>query len=838
MGKTTLVREVLRGVRAIDTRRSAGRVLQRDVPFGVLDELLQGSVSDAFEADADDPVIWTLRGADLLTDEVTATTTTQPAVLVVDDLQWVDTASVVALDRTLPRLAIEPVTVLVALRPEARTRSEVAALLDSVAAFQPEHISVPALSREESEILVRHIAPERSSDEVAAIARHGAGNPLYLKHLACADEGQVSLGPVVAAHLRGLPQETSAMLRIAAVGGEVLEQDILQAVMGRDVTASLEIAEASGLVGRDGPAWRFEHDLIREAVAEACTPAERNGHLRTLATALSQRRGPHSSTEAAVHVVAAGPPFSHMELDIIDAAARACLSTDPGRSQELWGLLAEVVPKNDPRHEIARASVQEAQLWTRDRDPVDAKTAMRRLHRLYAKNALMPHDIGGAERVFRSDLKGQSLDDALATLVSLRPDGNIVEELTSREASLSELARIRLQIARSDLASLKGDLYGAAELARQAVTRAGSLPDTDETRINAMTVAGARLAALVTSQREGLDLLASATRSAEAAGRPDLQARAAYYSASAHHMWADWDQAHGLFSTVVSMEADVGGPLPSHARNALLGMAVDQGDRAAIGRLTPRPEDWDADVRFQMGADAALTGENGKAMRIFGALAADEGQSQTLRAGALAMYAASAMLTDDNGGRQFVRSVARTLAPEGILAFASRTVALALVELDLSSWPDGLEAEAPLIPAAAAAEGKGLVHWRLGQSDEAIQSFTKARKVWDKCGADARLSRVDSWLRDLGIPTNAPPNRGRPRFGWESLTRAELRVAALIAEGLKYRDIADQLFLSRRTVESQAANILRKLGLRNRGELAAAYLRRGDASASPEAVKT
>src|SRR5262245_50296369 len=64
---------------------------------------------------------------------------------------------------------------------------------------------------------------------------------------------------------------------------------------------------------------------------------------------------------------------------------------------------------------------------------------------------------------------------------------------------------------------------------------------------------------------------------------------------------------------------------------------------------------------------------------------------------------------------------------------------------------------------------------------------------------------------------------GRPTFGWGSLTATETKVAALVVEGLTNREIGEQLIMGRETAKSHVASILRKLGLSNRTQLAAAY---------------
>ena len=59
----------------------------------------------------------------------------------------------------------------------------------------------------------------------------------------------------------------------------------------------------------------------------------------------------------------------------------------------------------------------------------------------------------------------------------------------------------------------------------------------------------------------------------------------------------------------------------------------------------------------------------------------------------------------------------------------------------------------------------------------------------------------------------------------EKLSRRELQVAMKIMEGLPNKLIARELFISERTVKFHCANIYRKLDIRNRGSLMAAYFK-------------
>jgi DNA-binding NarL/FixJ family response regulator len=60
--------------------------------------------------------------------------------------------------------------------------------------------------------------------------------------------------------------------------------------------------------------------------------------------------------------------------------------------------------------------------------------------------------------------------------------------------------------------------------------------------------------------------------------------------------------------------------------------------------------------------------------------------------------------------------------------------------------------------------------------------------------------------------------------GIAGLSEREREVARLIAEGSSNREIADRLVVSPKTVERHVTNILAKLGMRNRTELASRIL--------------
>ena len=73
-------------------------------------------------------------------------------------------------------------------------------------------------------------------------------------------------------------------------------------------------------------------------------------------------------------------------------------------------------------------------------------------------------------------------------------------------------------------------------------------------------------------------------------------------------------------------------------------------------------------------------------------------------------------------------------------------------------------------------------------------------------------------LRHARLGTQPTPDEDSPL---EALTRAEREVATRVSDGLTSRQIAEDLFVSPRTVDSHLTNIYRKLDINTRARLAA-----------------
>jgi DNA-binding CsgD family transcriptional regulator len=126
---------------------------------------------------------------------------------------------------------------------------------------------------------------------------------------------------------------------------------------------------------------------------------------------------------------------------------------------------------------------------------------------------------------------------------------------------------------------------------------------------------------------------------------------------------------------------------------------------------------------------------------------------------------------------------------------------------------------------AGACEDAGTALARQGYPDRARPLIEKALKIYEHLDAARDLARVEAGLRQAGIRRGSRGPRGRPQFGWLSLTPAEQAVASLVADGLSNPQIGDRLYISRRTVQTHLAHVFAKLDIASRAQLAAQVTR-------------
>ena len=117
-------------------------------------------------------------------------------------------------------------------------------------------------------------------------------------------------------------------------------------------------------------------------------------------------------------------------------------------------------------------------------------------------------------------------------------------------------------------------------------------------------------------------------------------------------------------------------------------------------------------------------------------------------------------------------------------------------------------------------EGRALA--ATGERREAIAMLRRAENELDACGSLRVRDEVRRELRRLGARAEPRGPSTSGDSGMTSLTKRELEIAALVTDRKTNREIANELFLSGKTVESHLRHIFFKLGVSSRVEVARA----------------
>lgn len=323
-----------RGMRIL---RATGVASEMSLPFAGLHQLLRPIVSSieplpAPQRDAaraalglsDDPAPGLFRVALAVLNLLGEATRDAPALLVVDDAHWLDRSSADVLGFVARRLEDEPILMLAAVREGAPSVLEEIGLPE----WRLDPLAPPA---------ARALLRERASGLTPAmrdrLVEEAAGNPLALVELpagADATAGALPWLPLTArlerafaSRVSELAPHTRALLLVAAVNdGEAVSETLeattvlVGAVLG---AGDLAPAVCERLVEVDGSALRFRHPLIRSAIYQAAGAAQRQAAHAALAGVVAG-----DADRAAWHRAAASPgPDEAVALDLERAADRA-----------------------------------------------------------------------------------------------------------------------------------------------------------------------------------------------------------------------------------------------------------------------------------------------------------------------------------------------------------------------------------------------------------------------------------------------------------------------------------------------------------------------------------
>lgn len=256
----------------------------------------------------------------------------RPTVLILDDLQWADVASLRLFSHLMGRLP-ESTAIIGALRDRVPLLAPGLAQVLAAASRLPGHrrFRLGPLGLSEVTALVRHETGHDPGDAVTrAIYDRTAGNPFFVRELSrlLQEAGTLrdghssapagvpsSVRDVVRDRMAGLDERARDLLQVAALIGRTVDLRLLSGAAGvavADCLEQLEPVQALSLLesGPEDPsALRFAHDLVRESVSETTTKQQSvRLHLR-VADALERIYADDEAVaeRLAYHLWAAGP---------------------------------------------------------------------------------------------------------------------------------------------------------------------------------------------------------------------------------------------------------------------------------------------------------------------------------------------------------------------------------------------------------------------------------------------------------------------------------------------------------------------------------------------------
>jgi len=368
VGKTRLLREFARGAewRGVQVLWARGQDMAKLPPYGVLRELLRSGLSSLRARQLNQLLDGTwLRETSVLVPELTewlpglsarvmlapeqahsrllealartvlALGEIAPHVLILEDLQWSDEASLEALTYLVPRLPESHVLVIGSCRSEetwGRTGVwQKLRTLDWTDAYR--RLVLSPLTAEECGSLVRRSLALRSRAPTfeARLYLETGGNPLFVLETlrALHDEGvlyrdtsgdwstpwdqtttdyaELPLPPgvyqVIARRLAQLTSDEHATLQVASVLGTDFDFELLAQACHRDQESCLAILQElvhRQLLVETSTAYRFSHDRVRQIAYQDMAPEERRQLHRIVAEAL-ENRSPHQVEMLAYH---------------------------------------------------------------------------------------------------------------------------------------------------------------------------------------------------------------------------------------------------------------------------------------------------------------------------------------------------------------------------------------------------------------------------------------------------------------------------------------------------------------------------------------------------------
>ena len=375
-GKTALLRYARDQAADLRVARVAGVQSEMELPYAGLHQLCaplldrlerlpspqRNALEVAFglrEAAAPDRFLTGLAVLTLLADAADE----QPLLCLVDDVQWLDHASLQALSFAARRLAADPIVVVLALREGTEGHGDLTDL---------PVLTVSPLSDGDAQRLLSATMPGRLDEQVRQrIIAEARGNPLALMELPRGltpaelaggygvPDARPTSFPVECSFLRRLQSlpEDSQLVVLAAAAEPLGDVQLLMRAtdaLGVDGDA-LRSVQAAGLL-EVGARVRFRHPLVRSTVYQGASPEERRMVHRALVTATDAETDADRRVWHRAH--AAAGPDEGVAAELERSASRARTRGGVAAAAAFLERAATLSPDSLQRRERALAAAE------------------------------------------------------------------------------------------------------------------------------------------------------------------------------------------------------------------------------------------------------------------------------------------------------------------------------------------------------------------------------------------------------------------------------------------------------------------------------------------------
>ena len=306
-----------------------------------------------------------------------------PMVLVVDDLQWADEASLLAWRQLAEMTEQMPLLLVGAYRPVPK-RAPVVDLGEAVRSHKGVIVALEPLANSDVHEMVADLVGRSPGPALRRMAGRAAGNPMYLRELVdvllreeavvvqageadlatAAPSLPASLSAAVSRRLGFLSRDVTQILQATALLGVECPVAHVAAVLGqteRDLAPQFDEAVAARVVTRAGDRLRFRHPLIRLALYEAMPTALRAGLHRHAAQALAEAGAPLA--DVAEQLTATPAAMDGWVLDWLAGHASALVNRAPQIAVELLQRAVALAPPNGPWWDTLSATPAVVPWW-------------------------------------------------------------------------------------------------------------------------------------------------------------------------------------------------------------------------------------------------------------------------------------------------------------------------------------------------------------------------------------------------------------------------------------------------------------------------------------------